>query len=184
MPSGLYISEDLLLLLGVICLLASVYSMLRNLLTQQPFAALLPLVMISAAMIGYPMVRSAQYKDTLAQIHHAVDNIAAEPDNEPAAKRLRSLEVKLNLVTARALRSPADTKTVQTARLMLERTPPHEQLLIAKVEKYSEAVRTNPNDEIARRILSINLDVLRSTSGNDSAASAAIGRAQLVMGGQ
>jgi hypothetical protein len=113
---GLYSYEVAILVGGGVLFLVLVLVLLRQVLTNRKYAALLPFFLVSIAMMGFPAITKIQIdKGTLE-----IDKTTHELQNKPQDKETRTaLEADLSKIASRPIRDPNVLTTLAKAQFAL-----------------------------------------------------------------
>ena len=118
MTDGLYLGEVVLLVLGVVLFLVLVFAFIYQLLRHRSLKPLLLFFLVPVLMIGYPTIKSVQYKDGALTLDKMTRELAANPTD---VKLREALDEKVKDVAPRVGNSPKDAVTLAQAQFELGR---------------------------------------------------------------
>jgi tetratricopeptide (TPR) repeat protein len=198
---GLYLGEVVLLVLGVLLFVVLVFAFGYQLLHQRSLKPLLLFFLLPVLMIGYPTIKSVQYKDGALTL----DKLTRELAENPTDVKLReALEEKVKDVAPRVANSPKDTVKLAQAQFdlghedeavrSLERVPasndsvPEVRELRARLDQVDRLrslagkVEANPGDQQSRAELQRNLAAADQVKWANPNALAVVSKAQSAVG--
>jgi tetratricopeptide (TPR) repeat protein len=154
---GLYLGEVVLLVLGVLLFVVLVFAFGYQLLHQRSLKPLLLFFLLPVLMIGYPTIKSVQYKDGALTL----DKLTRELAENPTDVKLReALEEKVKDVAPRVANSPKDTVKLAQAQFDLG----HEDEAVRSLERVPASNDSVPEVRELRARLD-QVDRLRSLAG-------------------
>lgn len=165
---GLYFHEVVLFVLGVLFFIILVIAFVYQLVHKRSIAPLLAFFIIPIAMIGFPSIKSIQYKDGLVTIDKATRRLQENP-TDATARRILQQEVKK--IGTRPSSDPQSAIVLAKAQYALG----NEEAAKINLQK---AIQANPTDrsaqELQKKIAAIDsLKELSSKVEADPADSAA-----------
>jgi tetratricopeptide (TPR) repeat protein len=201
MPDGLYVYEFAMLLLGiaffVVLLVAFVYQFMH----KKSNKGLLPFFALSIVMMGYPSIRSVQYKDGILTVEKTTHELEKDPTN--AALR-NQLEQKITEVATRPAASDSAAVTLAKAqytlgheeaaarevRRALQLDPRSTEAIklqqqmqtVQKIDHLASHLNQNPGDRAARAELERNLAAVTARPVASPEILAKVARAQAALG--
>jgi tetratricopeptide (TPR) repeat protein len=116
LTQGLYPGEVVLLILGVLLFLLLVIAFFYQLTHQRSLTGLLGFFVLPIIMIGYPSIKSIQYKDGVLSVEKATDRLLDNP-TDPQARQ--ALERQVQQVTPRSSNNPVGAVAVAKAQFAL-----------------------------------------------------------------
>jgi len=198
---GLYSYEIVLLALGVVLFVALLVAFLYLVFQGKPFAALLGFFLIPIAMIGYPSIKSIQFKDGVVTISKQTAQLEQDSTNKSLRESLHTAIAKIqarpaasadtSVTLARAqfaLGNETAAKSNLQKALAASPNLPAAQNLKAKMEltgnlsTLATQVEENPEDAGARAELHKQLAVATSEPIANPEALAAVAHAQATVG--
>jgi hypothetical protein len=200
---GLYLGEVVLLALGVVLFFVLIFAFIYNLRRQRSLKPLFAFFLVPIVMIGYPTIKSVQYKDGAVTL----DKMTRELAENPADTKLRdALDEKVKEVAPRVANSPTDAVKLaraqfdlgheEEAKRSLERVPPsHADVpeareLKARIDQVDRLrnlavkVEANPGDQQSRAELQRTLATADQVKWTNPNALAAVSKAQSAVGEQ
>jgi tetratricopeptide (TPR) repeat protein len=116
--NGLYLGEVVLLVLGVVLFFVLVFAFIYQLRHRRSLKSLLAFFLLPVLMIGYPTIKSVQYKDGAVTLEKMTRELA---DNPADVKLREALDEKVKDVAPRVANSPSDAVTLAQAQFDLGR---------------------------------------------------------------
>jgi hypothetical protein len=198
---GLYLGEVVLLVLGVVLFVVLVFAFVYQLRHQRSFKSLLLFFLVPVLMIGYPTIKSVQYKDGALTL----DKLTRELAENPTDRKLReALDEKVKDVAPRVANSPKDAVKLAQAQFdlgrddeaarSLERVPagkgnlPEVRELRGRLDQVDRLrtlagkVEANPGDQQSRADLQRNLAAVDHVKWANPNALAVVSKAQSAVG--
>ncbi len=114
--TGLYTYEVALLVLGVAFFVILLAAFIRSVLRSQSYTALFPFFGLTVAMIGYPGIKSFQYKDGVVTIERITDQLQKDPANEDLRETLTE---QVTEIADRPNSTPEALASIGTAQFAL-----------------------------------------------------------------
>lgn len=159
LADGLYPGEVVLLVLGVVLFVVLLFVLWHQVSNRRSLSGLLGFFMLPIAMIGYPSIRSLQYREGMITIEKTTQQLEANPSNP---KLRATLQQQVQRTAPRSTNNPQDAVVVAKARSLLgdfsqptKYDPKAFQMLndaetYVKLQQLTEAVERNPADQTAR----------------------------------
>ena len=114
MFAGLYLGEIVLLVLGVVLFVVLLGALRKALAAGRSYAGLLPFFLVTIVMIGYPSIKSLQYKDGMLQIENDTATVES-PTADAETKRNAVLRLQANSAKFQDRANPADRAKITRA---------------------------------------------------------------------
>jgi tetratricopeptide (TPR) repeat protein len=190
-----------LLALGVVLFLVLIFAFVYQLLHQRGIKPLLAFFLFPVLMIGYPTIKSVQYKDGAVTLEKMTRELAENPTD---AKLREALDEKVKNVAPRVARSPADAVTLARAQFelgredeaasSLESVPPREAdqpdarelrtrlNQVNRLRILAGKVEANPGDQQSRAELKQTLAAAEQVKWANPNALAAVSKAHSAVG--
>ena len=86
--NGLYPGEVILLVMGVVVFVVLIFAFLYQLLHQRSVTALLGFFMLPVVMVGYPSIKSIQFKGGVISVEKTTDQLLANPADPQSRQAL------------------------------------------------------------------------------------------------
>jgi tetratricopeptide (TPR) repeat protein len=198
---GLYLGEVVLLVLGVVLFLVLVFAFVYQLLRQRSLKPLLLFFLVPVLMIGYPTIKSVQYKDGALTLDKLTRELAENPTDD---KLREALDKKVKDVAPRVANSPKDAVKLAQAQFdlgredeaarSLERVPASNGSLpevrelrkrldqVDRLRSLAGKVEANPGDQQSRAELQRNLAAADQVKWVNPNALAAVSKAHSAVG--
>lgn len=132
LTNGLYPGEVILLILGVVLFVVLLFAFIYQILKQRSVASLLGFFILPVVMIGYPSIKSFQYKDGVISVEKTTDQLLANPAD---AQSRQALEQQVQQVSSRPPGSATDSVTLAKAQFALG----HEEAAAQNLQKALQA---------------------------------------------
>ncbi|MDI3254611.1 MAG: hypothetical protein QJR10_07500 [Bacillota bacterium] len=165
---GLYPFEVVLLVGGILLFLVLLIGLVAGLVRGKISAILVPLFILSLAMIGWPSVQSIQYNHLTVTLNNQLQQVAANPADQAARSRLAQITAQLasrpgNAATLTAVASaqyalgqegPAQQNLARA--LQMDPRQPAALALKSKIDAVTQmrqlahTVQSNPSDVAAK----------------------------------
>jgi len=116
LTQGLYSYEIVILVLGAAFFLILLGGFVTSLVKGKPYIGLLPFFVLTIGMMGFPSVKSFQYKDGMLTIEKTTDQLQRDPTN--TALRT-SLQTQLSQLEARPAATPEALVSIAAAQFAL-----------------------------------------------------------------
>src|SRR6266567_3506352 len=156
---GLYPGETVLLILGIVLFVVLIFAFVYQLTRQRSLGPLLGFFVVPIVMIGYPSIRSIEFKDGVVSIDKTTQQLLSNPTD---ASVRESLQKDPNLPEARQLQ-----KKMEVAQ---------------NLQRLSVQVERNPADQAARAELQKNVSEAAQMQWANHNAVIALARAQTALG--
>jgi len=114
MIAGLYLGEVVLLVLGVALFIVLLGALRRALAAGKSYAGLLPFFLVTIAMIGYPSIKSIQYKSGMVEIDKDTEAVESS-STDPQAAREAALRLQENAKKYQDRANAADREKINHA---------------------------------------------------------------------
>jgi len=198
---GLYPGETVLLILGIVLFVVLIFAFVYQLTRQRSLGPLLGFFVVPIVMIGYPSIRSIEFKDGVVSIDKTTQQLLSNPTD---ASVRESLQKQLEQTTRRPIANPKDAAAVakaqfalgdeQAAALNLQKAlqkdpnlPEARQLqkkmeVAQNLQRLSVQVERNPADQAARAELQKNVSEAAQMQWANHNAVIALARAQTALG--
>jgi ribosomal protein S15P/S13E len=190
---GLYLGEVVLLVLGVVLFGVLIFAFVYQLRRQRSLKSLIAFFLLSIVMIGYPSIKSIQYKDGAVTLEKLSKELAENPNDEKARK---ALDEKVKTVAPRVAKSsPEDAVKVAQAQFDLGREEEAAQSLkgvpaskealelqtrieqVDRLNTLTKKVEANPGDQQSRAELKRTLAAADQVKWANPNARAAVSKA-------
>jgi len=119
MVAGLYTGEVVLLVLGVALFIVLLGALRNALAAGKSYAGLLPFFLVTIAMIGYPSIKSIQYKNGIVDIERDTATVA-DQKADAETKRNAALRLQANSEKFRDRANPADRAKIDHALTVVQ----------------------------------------------------------------
>jgi tetratricopeptide (TPR) repeat protein len=201
LTDGLYLGEVVLLVLGVVLFGVSIFAFIYLLRRKRSLKPLIAFFLVSIVMVGYPSIKSIQYKDGALTLEKTAQALS----ENPADPKLRAaLDETVKDVGPRVANSPNDAVKLARAQFdlgredeakrSLERAPPSNADLpearelrkrinqVDSLRNLASKVQTNPGDQQSRAELQQTLAAADQVKWVNPNALAAVSKAQSAVG--
>jgi tetratricopeptide (TPR) repeat protein len=198
---GLYLGEVVLLVLGVVLFAVLIFAFVYQLRRQRSLKSLIAFFLVSIVMIGYPSIKSVQYKDGAVTLEKMAQELSENPTD---AKLREALDQKVKAVAPRVANSPNDAVKLARAQFdlgredeaarSLERVPASSADLpevrdlrkridqVDRLRSLATKVEANPGDQQSRADLQSTLAAADQVKWANPNALAAVSKAQSAVG--
>jgi len=163
MIAGLYAGEVVLLVLGVALFIVLLGALRKALSAGKSYAGLLPFFLVTIAMIGYPSIRSIQYKEGMLEIDTDTSKVEnAGSDAESAKEAALRLQQTANNLKGRA--NAADQAKIERALAAVQQW----QQRNAAINKNTGPANGNQDAVIRERVLKLTAELKQAEApGNE-----------------
>ena len=201
LTKGLYPGEVVLLVLGILLFVVLICAFVYQLMHKRSIAALLGFFILPIVMIGYPSIKSIQYKDGVIIVEKATDQLEANPA-DPKARQ--ALEQQVKQIAPRASTDPNVAIKLAKAQFALGHEQEAEQDLqkalqanadlpealqlkqkmevAQNLQRLATQVEQNPSDQLARTELQKNVLQAAQMNWANPIAVTSLARAQTALG--
>lgn len=198
---GLYLGEVVLLVLGVVLFAVLIFAFVYQLRRQRSLKSLIAFFLVSIVMIGYPSIKSVQYKDGAVTLDKMTQALSENPTD---VKLREALDEKVKDVSPRVANSPGDAVKLARAQFdlgredeaarSLARVPPSNADLpevrelrkridqVDRLRSLASKVESNPGDQQSRAELKQTLAAADQVKWANPNALAVVSKAQSAVG--
>ena len=201
LTNGLYPGEVILLVMGIVVFVVLIFAFLYQLMHQRSVTSLLGFFMLPVVMVGYPSIKSIQYKDGVISVEKTTDQLLVNPGD---AQSRQALDQQVQQIASRPPSSASDSVTIAKAQFALG----HEEAAAQNLQKALQAkadlpaalelktkmevaqnlqrlsaqVEQNPADQQSRTELQNNIGKATQLKWANPTAITALARAQTALG--
>jgi len=198
---GLYLGEVVLLALGIVLFAVLIFAFVYQLRHQRSLKSLIAFFLVSIVMIGYPSIKSIEYKDGAVTLEKMTQELTENPTD---VKLREALDAKVKDVAPRVANSPTDAVKLARAQFdlgredeaarSLERVPPSNADLpevrelrkridqVDHLRSLASKVEANPGDQQSRAELQRTLAAADQVKWANPNALAVVSKAQSAVG--
>lgn len=148
LTNGLYSGEVVLLFMGIVLFSVLIFAFIYQILNQRSVTALLGFFVLPIVMIGYPSIKSFEYKDGVLSVDKTTDQLLANPSD---AQSRQALEQQVQQIASRPPDSATDSLTLAKAQYALG----HEETAAQNLEKALQAKADLPEALLLKKKMEV-----------------------------